>query len=109
MPSGGIITGAGIAVAGAGALLIWMGLKDYSLTTVLNAAVRGDPLVSELQGDNVANAKIIKPDPNAPPDQQAPAGPIPGGTPGGITIPTTFHGFPAKGVEGINWDGGFFA
>lgn len=106
MPSGGVITGAGIAVAGAGALLIWMGLQDYSLTTVINAAVRGDPLVSELQGDNVGAIRNIKPDAPVVPGP----GPIPGGTPSGPTgdIPAVFHGFPKKGVDGINWDGGFF-
>lgn len=58
MKSGVVITGAGLAVAGTGALFIFMGIKNYSFTTVLNAAVRGDPLVAE----GVPVARSILPD-----------------------------------------------
>lgn len=105
MPAAKMIAGTGILIVGTGAVLVWMGLKDYSLQTVLNAALKGGTLVPELSGDNIG---MIGPA-NVP---DATGG---GGGKNMITGVTPAPGFDTIGrasslfeEAGINWDGGHF-
>lgn len=93
-----VLTGAGIAVAGTGALLMWMGLKDYTVSNVLDAALRGADLVPahELKG---VIGNIQKPESGAPAPEPHSDDKL---TP--VNLPAVFDG-----VDGIDWGGSVFS
>lgn len=92
------ISGIGLGVAAAGVLLVVMGYKDYTFTSVVRSAVLGEPLQSDSPQGYL---KPIVKDPNAPP-ADTPATPDDGEEHG--YLKPLFQGF-RTGVDGINWGG----
>lgn len=102
-----VITGAGIAVAGAGVLLIFMGVKNYTFETVLKAAIKGEPLVA---GDTKGFLRNINPAPtdtlSTVTDTLSDEGSVTGviREPGGVVRVAR----PLFDVDHFDWSGGGF-